>query len=90
MAGAAVTVHWKDGVWWMHGMIVEPIGNDCRGCSYTTWVMKTGRLITCSTEHTLGTTILSEKYLQEQIKKAPGRLEAIFMQVIPIEKARPP
>ena len=74
----------------MHGVIVEPNSSNHRGCSCIIWVMKTDILITHYTTHRCGTTISSEHYLHEQIKKYMVWLEDIFLKPIPIEAVRSP
>ena len=73
----------------MHGVMEEANGSDHSRCLYIVWVMKTGRLSTHNTKHIHNTTIPLEQYLCEQIKKAAGRLEDIFIQMIPAEPVRP-
>ena len=58
IGSTAEAVQWKHGESWMHGVTVKPNRSDNRGCSYTIWVTKTGRIITCNTKHIQATPIL--------------------------------
>ena len=61
---------WEDQGPWTHGVIVEPINDDHRECSYAIQVTKTGRLITQNSKHICSTSITAEEYLCDQIKKS--------------------
>ena len=69
----------------MHSVITEPNNSDHKGHSYTIWVTKTGRLIMKNLKHICNTTITSEEYLLEQIKKALKQFEDILVQAKPRE-----
>ena len=71
----------------MYRVTVEANGSDHRGHSYNVLVMKTGRLITCNTKQICSTTISSERYMHEQMKKAAGLHGDIFMQTILLSQA---
>ena len=53
-------------------------------------IFRTGRLIMWNTKHIHSTTIPTEQYLHEQIKKAAGQPEDIFIQTVPVVQIRPP
>ena len=83
--GSTVPVQCKDCGLWINRVIKEVNGNNHRGWSYIIHVTKIGRLITQNMRHICSTPITMEQYLQEQIKKAFGWLEDIFMQTVHIE-----
>ena len=67
---------------WTKGIILEPNESDHhRGHSYTIWVIKMGILLMHIMKHIWPTSISTEQYLQEQMKKATGQLGNVFMQV---------
>ena len=54
----------------MHGVIEEANGADSKGQLYIIWVTKKGRIITQNMKYICSTSLTSEKYLHEHIKKA--------------------
>ena len=50
--------------------------------------MDTGRMIMQNTKHRHSTPITTDQYLDEQIRKAAGQLEDIFLQAVPLEHSR--
>ena len=52
--------------------------------------MKIGRIIMYNTAYILATIILAKQYLWEQIRKAAGWLEDVFMQAALAEADQPP
>ena len=76
-AGSTFVVQQEDWELWTHGVRAELHRCDHRGHSYTMWVTKMGRLITCNMKHTA---LSAEQYIHERIKKAAGWLDDVFMQ----------
>ena len=73
----------------MYGVIEEANSSDHKGDCTSSWP-QTSRLITWNMKHIYSTPITLEQYLCEQVKKAAGQLEDIFMQVVPLEPNRIP
>ena len=63
-AESTVVIQWR----------MEDHGSDHRESTYTTWVTKTGRIITHNIKHICATPISVEQYLHDQIRKATGQL----------------
>ena len=74
----------------MHWVIEETNGSDHKGQLYIIWVTETGRLITWNMTYICSTPVTMEQYLCEQIKKAAGQMEDIFMQAATLEHSRMP
>ena len=89
ITGTTVAVPLVDGGLWTYGVIVKLNNDYHKGCSYTTQLTKTSKLIMWSYKHICSTNIMSEEYLCKQIKKSSGRLEDIFTQAISREMHYP-
>ena len=77
MTGTGVAVQWEDRGLWAHGVIAEP-SDDHRGDSYTIQVTKTSRLIMQNSKHICSSSIMSEEYLSNEVKKLSGGIGGHF------------
>ena len=86
--GSTVAKQWKDGRA-LDTVIEKANESDNKEWSYISW-MTDRQAYYMDNEAHMQHSYAMEHYLCEQIKKAPGQLEDIFMQAIPLEHIRCP
>ena len=83
--GSTIAVECDYGGSWTHGVIKQTNSSVHKGRLYIVRVAKTASLIPQNKSHIWSTSIATEQFLMEQIKKGLGWLGGIFMETMPVE-----